>query len=103
MGTLRRALDDTSWSLPLADPRGFLLLFTRSPRENIKMADTVKLTSSDGQCFDVEKEVAFESDMIKNMLEDCEDASCPLPNVTSKILTKVIEYCKYHVAAKKVT
>ena len=25
----------------------------------------------------------------------------PLPNVSSKILAKVIEYCKYHVAAKK--
>jgi S-phase kinase-associated protein 1 len=25
------------------------------------------------------------------------DAAIPLPNVTGKILTKVIEYCKYHL------
>ena len=29
------------------------------------------------------------------------DATIPLPNVSSKILAKVIEYCKYHVQAKK--
>ncbi|XP_076938007.1 SKP1-like protein 20 [Bidens hawaiensis] len=32
------------------------------------------------------------------MIEDgCADTSIPLPNVTSKILSKVIEYCKKHV------
>jgi S-phase kinase-associated protein 1 len=29
------------------------------------------------------------------------DTPCPLPNVSSKILAKVIEYCKYHVDADK--
>ena len=29
------------------------------------------------------------------------DAPIPLPNVSSKILAKVIEYCKYHVDAEK--
>lgn len=29
------------------------------------------------------------------------EAMIPLPNVSSKILAKVIEYCKYHVQAKK--
>jgi hypothetical protein len=29
------------------------------------------------------------------------DAPVPLPNVSSKILAKVIEYCKYHVDADK--
>lgn len=28
------------------------------------------------------------------------DAPIPLPNVSSKILAKVIEYCKYHVDAE---
>ncbi|KAF3538820.1 hypothetical protein F2Q69_00020831 [Brassica cretica] len=31
--------------------------------------------------------------------DDCVDNGIPLPNVTSKILAKVIEYCKKHVDA----
>jgi S-phase kinase-associated protein 1 len=31
------------------------------------------------------------------------DAPIPLPNVSSKILAKVIEYCRYHVEAAKTT
>ena len=31
------------------------------------------------------------------------DAPIPLPNVSSKILAKVIEYCRYHVDAAKTT
>ncbi|MBO8584316.1 hypothetical protein INO15_14425, partial [Staphylococcus aureus] len=33
--------------------------------------------------------------------DDCADNGIPLPNVTSKILSKVIEYCKKHVEAQK--
>jgi hypothetical protein len=41
-----------------------------------------------------------ESQTIKHMIEDdCADNEIPLPNVTSKILAKVIEYCKKHVEA----
>ena len=29
------------------------------------------------------------------------EAAIPLPNVSAKILSKVIEYCKFHVAAEK--
>jgi len=31
------------------------------------------------------------------------DAPVPLPNVSSKILAKVIEFCKFHVDAEKTT
>ncbi|OWM70978.1 SKP1-like protein 1A [Punica granatum] len=31
--------------------------------------------------------------------DDCADNGIPLPNVTSKILAKVVEYCKKHVEA----
>ena len=31
------------------------------------------------------------------------DAPVPLPNVSAQILSKVIEYCKYHVEAEKAT
>eukprot|EP01102_Stenamoeba_stenopodia_P021984 TRINITY_DN8_c0_g1_i1.p1 TRINITY_DN8_c0_g1~~TRINITY_DN8_c0_g1_i1.p1 ORF type:complete len:158 (-),score=57.56 TRINITY_DN8_c0_g1_i1:199-672(-) len=58
----------------------------------------VKLQSSDDQEFEVEREIAEMSVTIKNMFEDIPvpDAPIPLPNVTGKILQKVIEYCKYH-------
>nr|GEX87553.1 SKP1-like protein 1B [Tanacetum cinerariifolium] len=46
--------------------------------------------------------VALESQTIKHVIEDeCADTVIPLPNVTSKILSKVIEYCKKHVEAPK--
>ncbi|RZC86490.1 hypothetical protein C5167_030570 [Papaver somniferum] len=57
----------------------------------------VTLKSSDGETFDVEESVALQSQTIKHMIEDdCADNGIPLPNVTSKILAKVIEYCKKH-------
>jgi len=65
-------------------------------------AEKVKLRSSDDEMFEVEQDVANQSQMIKNMIEDTGiDCPIPLPNVTSKILAKVIEYCKYHVEIGK--
>lgn len=66
------------------------------------MANKVKLTSSDNQMFEVDEEIANESQTVKNMIEDTgtEDI-IPLPNVPGKILAKVIEYCKFHVEANK--
>ncbi|XP_010935122.1 SKP1-like protein 1 [Elaeis guineensis] len=58
----------------------------------------ITLKSSDGEVFEVEEAVAMESQTIKHMIEDdCASNGIPLPNVTSKILSKVIEYCKRHV------
>ncbi len=64
----------------------------------------LKLKSSDDEMFEVEEAVAFESQTVKNMIEDTGvDHPIPLPNVSSKILAKVIEYCKYHVDNQKFT
>lgn len=64
--------------------------------------NTVKLTSSDAQMFEVLDDVAFLSQTVKNLVEDAgTEDSIPLPNVSGRILAKVIEYCKYHVEAEK--
>uniref|UniRef100_A0A1D1Y5M7 SKP1-like protein n=1 Tax=Anthurium amnicola TaxID=1678845 RepID=A0A1D1Y5M7_9ARAE len=64
----------------------------------------ITLKSSDGEEFEVDEAVAMESQTIKHMIEDdCADNGIPLPNVTSKILSKVIEYCKKHVESAAAT
>jgi S-phase kinase-associated protein 1 len=58
----------------------------------------IMLKSSDGEEFKVEEAVVMESQTIRHMIEDkCADNGILLPNVNSKILSKVIEYCKKHV------
>ena len=68
-----------------------------SETEKTKM---ITLRSSDSEEFEVEEAVAMESQTIRHMIEDdCADNGIPLPNVNSKILSKVIEYCNKHVHA----
>ncbi|XP_074310404.1 SKP1-like protein 1B [Silene latifolia] len=66
--------------------------------ETTTTSKKILLKSSDGEDFEVDEIVALESQTIKHMIEDeCADNAIPLPNVTAKILSKVIEYCKKHV------
>ncbi|KAH0659095.1 hypothetical protein KY290_028634 [Solanum tuberosum] len=52
---------------------------------------------SDGKEFVLDEAVAVRSQAIKNMVEDdCVSNVIPLPNVHSKIMTKVVEYWKKH-------
>lgn len=61
------------------------------------MDDIITLQSQDGQEFKVELKVIKMSETIKSVIEDVEDNEpVPLPNVTGKILAKVLEYAKYH-------
>ncbi|KAB2615036.1 SKP1-like protein 1A [Pyrus ussuriensis x Pyrus communis] len=47
--------------------------------------------------FEEEEAVAMESQTIKHIWEDgCTGNTIPLPNVTSVIFAKVIEYCRKH-------
>lgn len=58
----------------------------------------VTLKSSDDELFEVDEIVAYESQTVKDMIEDTgTNSPIPLLNVSSKILAKVIEYCHYHV------
>ncbi|CAI5466192.1 unnamed protein product [Closterium sp. Yama58-4] len=70
------------------------------------MAGTkLKLMSSDNEIFEADQEVALQSDTVKKMVENADASSAsapiPLPEVSGKVLDKVIEYCKYHVNAKE--
>merc|ERR1711964_55809 len=57
----------------------------------------LKLKSSQGEIFEIEPEVACMSTLIKNMGDDSgTDEEIPLPNVKTAILSKVIDYCKFH-------
>ncbi|GAA5839214.1 hypothetical protein JCM3766R1_003144 [Sporobolomyces carnicolor] len=58
----------------------------------------VKLVSSDNEEFEVEKDVATRSVLVKNMLEDVgeSDHPIPLPNVSAQVLKKVLEWCEHH-------
>lgn len=59
--------------------------------------DQVTLESQDNVPFKVFVNVARMSDTIKNLIEDAGvEMAIPLPNVTGKVLGKVVEYCKYH-------
>ncbi|XP_038719021.1 SKP1-like protein 1A [Tripterygium wilfordii] len=61
----------------------------------------IKLISSDGELFEVDETVAMEARTIKHMIEDgVSEGGIPIPNVTSNVLAKVIEYCKTHVESK---
>ncbi|KAG2647869.1 hypothetical protein PVAP13_1NG036100 [Panicum virgatum] len=62
----------------------------------------ITLKSSDKVEFEVEEAVAMESQTIRHMIEDnCADNSILIPNVNSKLLSIVIEYCTKHAHAAK--
>jgi S-phase kinase-associated protein 1 len=65
----------------------------------------VKLQSNDtggtAKIFEVEPPVAYMSLTIKHMIDDIAggeipDDPIPLPNVSARILEKVVEYCQHH-------
>jgi S-phase kinase-associated protein 1 len=63
--------------------------------ENGATSKMITLRTSDGEEIKVSEAVAMQSKLIRHMIEDdCAQDVIPLPNVTSKILAKVIEYCK---------
>ncbi|CAM0958068.1 unnamed protein product [Alopecurus aequalis] len=67
--------------------------------EKNNAGEMITLVSSDRERFEITREAAAMSQTINHMMEDdCVENGVPLPNVGSKILAKVIEYCNKHVA-----
>ncbi|KIM77970.1 hypothetical protein PILCRDRAFT_824953 [Piloderma croceum F 1598] len=58
----------------------------------------IMLVSSDDVLFEVDREIAERSSVIRQMLEVIgeQDQEIPLPNVSSDVLEKVLEYCEYY-------
>jgi len=56
------------------------------------------LVSSDDVLFEADREVVECSSVIRQMLEALgeQDQEIPLPNVSSDVLEKVLEYCEYY-------
>lgn len=71
-----------------------------------KPVSKITLTASDGEAFQVERDVIRLSTTIDTMLQDLGmtgeggeielNEPVPLPNVTGNILKKVIQWCTYH-------
>ncbi|KAG2358760.1 Skp1 family, dimerization domain-containing protein [Suillus spraguei] len=56
----------------------------------------VRLVTSDNVEFVVDKEVVERSALIKDFTSEDVGESIPLANVSSAVLSKVIEYCEHH-------
>ncbi|KAI3949293.1 hypothetical protein MKW98_023230 [Papaver atlanticum] len=64
-----------------------------------KKKKMIILKSADGKEFEVEESIVLISETIKHLIEDgCDgnEVPIPLPNVTSDVLEKVIEFLKKH-------
>ncbi|KAL4190617.1 hypothetical protein AMTRI_Chr07g25620 [Amborella trichopoda] len=64
----------------------------------------ILVRSTEGKLFEVAQEAALQCETIKNMIEDgCtpSEKGIPLPNVSSKTLSKVIKYLIHHMENRK--
>lgn len=60
--------------------------------------DTVTLITNDDVEFKISTEVSDKLVTVQNLIQDIgSDGAIPTPEVNSKILSKVIEYAKYHL------
>ena len=71
------------------------------PELPVPLRASVTLLAKGGQEIEVERDVAYLSGTIKNMLEGAEDEAVPLPNVGSGTLRMVLIYLQYHFEATK--
>jgi S-phase kinase-associated protein 1 len=64
---------------------------------------SVSLVSQEGDSFDVRVRVASQSELVRAMIDEDQDADenqeVPLPNCTTAVLAKVLEFCEHHDGA----
>src|SRR5699024_2854660 len=71
-----------------------------TPHRTITIMQQIKLTSSDGQIFEVDEKVARMSNMVDTMLNNLggsDPAPIPLSSVSGPILQLVLDWAKHHV------
>ena len=58
----------------------------------------IKMVSNEGDSFELDIEVAKKSEVIREMLENCDESGedVPLPTISSLQLKKVIEWLEHH-------
>ncbi|XP_026410593.1 SKP1-like protein 1A [Papaver somniferum] len=58
----------------------------------------ITLKSADGEDFVVQEDIALQSVFVQNYIRDkcVVDNTIPIPHISSKVLAKVVEYCKKH-------
>lgn len=66
--------------------------------EPAKSETKFELKSSDDEVFELDEAVAVQSQVITHLIEDDCTYNMKAYNIEGKILAKVIEYCKKHVA-----
>ncbi|XP_026443779.1 SKP1-like protein 1A [Papaver somniferum] len=66
-------------------------------------SETITLRSSDGEDFVVEEDIALQYEYVKKYMRDkCViDNTIPIPLTSSKVLAKVVEYCKKHAESPR--
>ncbi|CAH0474231.1 unnamed protein product [Peronospora belbahrii] len=64
------------------------------------MTSTIKLVSMDGDAFEVETKAAILSQLVQSLVENEQENDgiqvIPLPNVTTPVLAKVMEFCRHY-------
>ncbi|BBN01170.1 S-phase kinase-associated protein 1 [Marchantia polymorpha subsp. ruderalis] len=76
---------------------------TTSEQLSHEQPTVVRLWSADNVEFQVDREVVCEFQSLRHMVQEraYEDAPIHLDRISSKLLSKVLKYCEYHVSNRR--
>jgi len=63
-----------------------------------KSSKTISLKTADGDVFEIEAAIAKPMKTVQAFIEEVNTAIIPLPNVASKDLAMIAEYCKKDIS-----